>query len=83
MGSETASQMRETRKITPMAAGAIPRTSVENFIRYMVVRKNMNPTPAPGAAQITIVERGRRSSGGVSEVACTVSNVTASLMPSA
>jgi hypothetical protein len=45
-----------------MAAGAMPRTSVENFIRYREVRNNMNPTPPWGAAQIRMVERGRRSS---------------------
>jgi hypothetical protein len=50
------------RKMIPMVAGAMPNTSVENFIRYMVVRKNMNPTPPWGAAQIRMVERGRRSS---------------------
>jgi hypothetical protein len=33
-----------------MAPGAIRRTSVENFMRYMFTRKNMNPTPTAGDA---------------------------------
>ena len=32
MGSEIASQILDILKITPMTAGAIKRTSVENFI---------------------------------------------------
>jgi hypothetical protein len=61
IGSEIASQIRETKKTIPMAAGEMASTSVENFIRYMLVSIPMNPTPIMGAEKTRSVEVGRRS----------------------
>tara|TARA_B100001758_G_scaffold18104_1_gene12864 strand:+ start:1115 stop:1360 length:246 start_codon:yes stop_codon:yes gene_type:complete len=39
MGSETASHILDTLKMTPMTAGAIRSTSVENFMTYRLINK--------------------------------------------
>ena len=44
------SQILEIPKISPITPGAIRSTSVENFIRYMLTRKNMNPMHGAGDA---------------------------------
>jgi hypothetical protein len=39
MGSEIASHILDILKITPITAGAISSTSVENFITYRLINK--------------------------------------------
>ena len=48
IGSETASQILDTLNIAPITAGAMRRTSVENFITYSVINRYIYPAPTPG-----------------------------------
>ena len=57
MGSDMASQILDILNITPMTAGAISKTSVENFITYNATRRYMYPAPIPGNPYAIVVPK--------------------------
>ena len=48
-GSDIASQILEILNMAPITAGAINKTSVENFITYKDIRRYIYPAPIAGA----------------------------------
>ena len=57
MGSDMASQILDILNIAPMTAGAISKTSVENFITYNATRRYMYPAPIPGNPYAIVVPK--------------------------
>ena len=49
IGSEIASHILDMLNIRPITAGAMRRTSVENFITYRLIKRYMYPAPTPGS----------------------------------
>jgi hypothetical protein len=58
----TPSQSRDAASTSPIVAGAISRTSVENFKKYSPMIPHMNPMPREGAEYASNTAMGVRSS---------------------